>query len=176
MELRKITLSALFIAVGAALTKVTGAGFTFLYIAVLLCSLTLGPRYGLMVGVLAPLTAFMTTGMIAPMITPIMMFREIPALAVYGFTLGLCMKSGSCRNYCNTKIYAAITIATLASRVVAGVVTALFFGFGDYIFTIWIVFELIGTLPILAIDIFSARMITPAIRKVDGFKYLHAVG
>ena len=171
MELRKITLSALFIAVGAALTR-TGAGFTFLYIAVLICALTLGPRYGLIVGILAPLIAFMTTGMI----TPIMMFREIPALAVYGFILGLCMKSGSSRNYCNTKIFAAIIIATLASRVVAGVITALFFGFGDDIFTIWIVFELIGTLPILAIDIFSARMIMPTIRKVNGFKYLHAVG
>ena len=175
MELRKITLSALFIAVGVALTKVfflTGAGLTFLYIAVLLCALTLGPRYGLIVGILAPLTAFMTTGLI----TPVMMFRVIPALAVYGFVLGLYMKSGSCRNYCNTKIYVAIIIATLSSRVVEGVVTALFFGFGDDIFTIWIVFELIRALPILAIDIFSTRMIMPTIRKVDGFKYLHAKG
>ena len=122
MELRKITLSALFIAIGTVLTK-TGAGFTFLYIAVLLCALTLGPRYGLMVGILAPFIALMTTGMI----TPIMMFREIPALAAYGFILGLCIKSGSCRDYCNTKIYVTIIIATLASRVVAGVVTALFF-------------------------------------------------
>lgn len=175
MELRKITLSALYIAVGVALTKaffLVGAGPFFLYIAVLFCALTLGPRYGLIVGILTPFTAFMVTGML----TPVLMFRIVPSLAVYGFVLGLYMKSGSCKNHCNTRIYTSIVLATLASRITAGVVTALFFGFGEDIFNVWIVFELIGALPMLIIDIFLTRMVMPVIRKVNCFKYLHATG
>ena len=171
MEIGKITLSALFIAVGAILTKMfflTGAGVLFLYIAVLICGLTLGPKYGFITGILVPVTAFFVTGMI----TPVLMFRIVPAFAVYGLVLGIYMNSGSCKNHCNTKIYTAILIATFASRIVIGAITALFFEIGTELFSAWLILELIGALPTLIFVMFSARMMVPIIRRVNGFKYL----
>ncbi len=119
---KKLTLAALFIAMGLVLPTALhgfGGGTVLLpmHIPVLLCGFICGWRYGLGVGLLLPLIGSITAGMPPfPMIAVPMMLE----LATYGAVTGALHKK------CN--VYVALVGAMLVGRAVSGVASALFFG------------------------------------------------
>ncbi len=91
-EIKKITLSAIFIAIAIVLPiafHALGLGSTFLplHIPVLIAGFIVGPIYGLIVGVVSPLLSGLITGMppFAPPYAVVMAFE----LGAYGFLAGL---------------------------------------------------------------------------------------
>lgn len=129
--IRKLVLSAMFMAVGLVLPFITGQiqqiGNMLLpmHIPVLLCGLICGWQYGAVVGFVLPLLRYVLFGM--PPIFPsgVSMTFE---LAAYGAVIGLIMQQlskkntiGRGKNYvCN--LYLALIGAMLAGRVVWGLV------------------------------------------------------
>lgn len=92
---RKLTLSALFLALGLVLPLITGQipqiGKMLLpmHIPVLLCGLACGWPYGLVCGLLGPVLSGVLTGMPSPAVLPGMMVE----CGVYGLVSGLMMQA-----------------------------------------------------------------------------------
>ena len=95
-QIKKITFSALLIAVGLVLPQLfhliggTAAGTTMLpmHIPVLIAGLLLGPSMGMSVGLLLPLVSSLLMGMPPAIRLPFMMVE----LFTYGLVIGLLMK------------------------------------------------------------------------------------
>ena len=135
----KITLSAVFMAMGMFLPFLTGQipeiGNMLLpmHLGVLLCGLICGPFYGLAVGFITPLLRSVSFGM--PPIFPnaaAMAFE----LATYGFVIGLIYS-----RFKGNKIalYVSLIISMIAGRIVWGAVSVVFYGFAQKTFT-WAIF------------------------------------
>ena len=129
--IRKLVLSAMFMAVGLVLPFITGQiqqiGNMLLpmHIPVLLCGLICGWQYGAVVGFALPLLRYVLFGM--PPIFPsgVSMTFE---LAAYGAVIGLMMQwlsrkntTGNGKNYV-LNLYLALIGAMLAGRIVWGLV------------------------------------------------------
>lgn len=90
-NIRKIIISAMFLALGVALPFLTGQikeiGDTLLpmHIPVMLCGLICGGKYGLVVGLILPFLRAITVGM--PPIYPNAVWMSLE-LATYGFVIG----------------------------------------------------------------------------------------
>ena len=133
---RKLTLSALFLALGLVLPFITGQipqiGKMLLpmHIPVLLCGMVCGWPYGLAVGVVTPLLRGLLFGM--PVLYPngIGMAFE---LATYGAVIGLLYAWTNKRGAAG--VYMALVPAMLAGRAVWGVAQTVLLGFGGTGFT-----------------------------------------
>jgi niacin transporter len=120
MKIRKITFSALFLALSLLIPQIfhqigyMQAGSTLLpmHVPVFLCGMLLGGIYGGFVGAVAPVLSFLLTGM--PPLT-VMVFMSVE-LAVYGLVGGLCMQTRlSEKNYGS---WLSLAIAIVAGRLV----------------------------------------------------------
>ena len=128
-QTKKITLSAMFMALGLVLPFFTGQipqiGKMLLpmHIPVFLCGLICGGYYGLIVGVILPVLRYMIFGM--PIIYPtgIAMAFE---LATYGLVAGLMYQKS--RWKCIIALFKAMVTAMLAGRIVWGIVQAILLG------------------------------------------------
>ncbi len=135
-QIRKLTLSGMFLAIGLALPFLTGQipqiGSMLLpmHIPVLLCGLICGWQYGGVVGLVMPLMRNLLFGM-PPMPNAISMAFE---LAAYGLIIGL-LYSRSKRK-CVFSLYRSMLIAMLAGRAVWGVAQALILGLNGSGFTV----------------------------------------
>ena len=130
LQIRKLTFSALFLALAMVLPFITGQipeigkSLCPMHIPVLLCGFLCGWPWGLAVGFIAPLLRSVVFGM--PKIFPdavVMAFE----LATYGGTAGLL--------YCllprkKLSIYIALIVAMLAGRAVYGIVYLCITGLG----------------------------------------------
>jgi hypothetical protein len=93
---RKVTLTAVFVALGILIPFVTSHAFGILgtvllpmHLPILLCGFICGMRYGLIAGVVTPCLSSLITGMPAPYpMLPIMLVE----LTLYGFSSGLLFK------------------------------------------------------------------------------------
>ncbi|MEE1315158.1 MAG: ECF transporter S component [Faecalimonas sp.] len=136
-NIQKLTLAAMFLAIGLVLPFVTGQireiGKMLLpmHLPVLLCGLICGWQYGLVVGVVTPLLRSVSFGM--PLMYPSAIAMAFE-LATYGFVTGFLY--GKSRWKCICALYRAILAAILVGRVVWGLVTALLLGMGGKAFTI----------------------------------------
>lgn len=134
--MKKLTLSAMFIAIGVVLPFLTGQipqlGNTILpmHIPVFLCGLICGWRYGMAVGFILPLMRFMLFGM--PPIFPIGIAMAFE-LATYGLIAGLLY--GKSRWQCVIALYRSMITAMLAGRIVWGIAQILLLGIGSEGFT-----------------------------------------
>lgn len=132
----KLTLSAMFLAIGLVLPFFTGQipqiGNMLLpmHIPVLLCGLICGWQWGLGVGFILPLLRSMlfTTPKLYP--TAVAMAFE---LAVYGLVIGLLYWKSRRQNI--AAVYCSMIIAMVAGRVVWGVVQVILLGAGENAFT-----------------------------------------
>lgn len=120
---KKLTLSALFIALGIVLPFITGqvpqVGNMLLpmHIPVLLCGFVCGGPYGLAVGFILPLLRSLLLGMPKLMPTAVGMAFE---LATYGVTAGLMYSRFKNRNF---GIYISLITSMVAGRVIWGMVS-----------------------------------------------------
>lgn len=134
---KKLTLSALFVALGLVLPLLTGQlkalgnAFLPMHLPVLLCGLIVGPLYGLVVGLILPILRHFTFGMPPLYPTAIAMSFE---LATYGFVVGYVYKNS--RWKCIIALYESLIIAMIAGRIVWGVVQMILLGINGQPFTI----------------------------------------
>ena len=133
---KKLTLSALFIALGLVLPLLTGQlkafgnAFLPMHLPVLLCGLIVGPLYGLVVGLILPILRHFTFGMPPLYPTAIAMSFE---LATYGFVVGFVYKNS--RWKCIIALYESLIIAMITGRIVWGITTMILLGINGQAFT-----------------------------------------
>lgn len=138
-QLRKLTYSALYMAIALILPFVTGqipeigAMLCPMHIPALLCGFMCGWPWGVAVGFISPLLRSVMFGMPAMFPAAIAMAFE---LAVYGGMAGLLYSRLPRKNW---MIYAALLISMIAGRVVWGAVQALLAGLSGNSFT-WTLF------------------------------------
>ncbi len=136
-KVQKLTLSAMFLAIGYVLPFVTGQireiGNMLLpmHIPVLLCGLLCGWQYGLTVGFIVPLLRSITIGM--PVMYP-MAIRMAFELATYGFVIGFLY--GRSRWKCVVALYRSMLMAMVAGRVVWGLASIVLLGIKGNAFTL----------------------------------------
>ncbi|MCI8770298.1 MAG: ECF transporter S component [Lachnospiraceae bacterium] len=132
----KLTLSAMFLAIGIILPFLTGQiqqiGNMLLpmHIPVLLCGLVCGWRYGLFIGFVLPFLRYAMFGMPVLFPTGLAMAFE---LATYGMAIGLFYSHS--RWHCIVSLYRSMVAAMLSGRVVWAVVQMLLLGIGENGFT-----------------------------------------
>lgn len=135
--LKKLTLSALFLALGYVLPFLTGQipqiGSMLLpmHIPVFLCGLICGPFYGLAVGFAVPITRSLLFGM--PLLFPNAVAMAFE-LAAYGFFAGFLFFRA--RWQCVFSLYRCLVLAMLAGRAVWGIVQTVLLGFSEDPFTL----------------------------------------
>lgn len=129
--IKKLVLSAMFMAIGLVLPFITGQiqqiGSMLLpmHIPVLFCGLICGWQYGTVVGFVLPLLRYVLFGMPPIFPTGVSMSFE---LAVYGAVIGLNMQQLGKRNTTDSgknyvrNLYLALIGAMLAGRIVWGLV------------------------------------------------------
>lgn len=133
---KKLTLSAMFIALGLILPFLTGQipqiGNMLLpmHIPVFLCGLICGWQYGFVVGFILPVLRYMLFGMPVIFPTGIAMAFE---LAAYGFFAGFLY--GHSRWHCIIALYRSLIISMLAGRIVWGIVEVIILGMSGGAFT-----------------------------------------
>lgn len=138
-RLRKLTYSALYMAIALILPFVTGqipeigAMLCPMHIPALLCGFMCGWPWGVAVGFISPLLRSVMFGMPAMLPAAIAMAFE---LAVYGGMAGLLYSRLPRKKW---MIYAALLISMIAGRVVWGAVQALLAGLSGNSFT-WTLF------------------------------------
>lgn len=133
---QKLTLSAMFMALGLVLPFLTGQIPQFgsmllpMHLPVFLCGLICGWKYGAVVGFMLPLMRSMIFGMPKLFPTACSMAFE---LAVYGLVAGLIY--GMSHWQCIRALYRSIIIAMLAGRAVWGIVQVILLGLSGGHFT-----------------------------------------
>ena len=136
-ELRKIIISAVFLALGIALPFLTGQikeiGDSLLpmHIPVMLCGLICGWKYGLLVGLILPFLRSVTVGM--PPIYPNAVWMSAE-LAAYGGIIGFLYFAFFKKQM--WWLYCSLVISMIGGRLVWGAVKALLLGVAGKAFTI----------------------------------------
>jgi thiamine transporter ThiT len=134
-SVKKLTLSAMFMALGLVLPFLTGqipqigSALLPMHLPIFLCGLICGWQYGGVVGFVTPLLRSVLFGM-PPMYTAIAMAFE---LAAYGVIAGFLYSHS--RWQCVVSLYRCLIAAMLGGRVVWGVVRVLMSGVAGEAFT-----------------------------------------
>lgn len=136
-NLKKLVLSAMFIAIGIILPFFTGqlqkVGNMLLpmHLPILLCGLICGAWYGMATGIITPILRSMLFGM------PVM-FPSAAAMAfelgTYALVIGLCYNRSKWK--CIFSLYRSMIIAMLSGRIVWGIVMTVFMGISGKAFSI----------------------------------------
>ena len=129
LNVRKLTLAALFLAIGILLPFITGnipvigQAISPMHIPVLLCGLVCGWQYGFVCGLLGPLLSCMLTGMPAWGYLPNMMIE----LALYGLISGIMIRLIHTGKLI-ADLYISLLVDMLAGRILTGIARALTLG------------------------------------------------
>ena len=163
---RKLTLSALFLALGLVLPLITGQipqigkMLPPMHIPVLLCGLACGWPYGLVCGLLGPVLSGVLTGMPSPAVLPGMMVE----CGVYGLVSGLMMQAVHTK-----KLYADLYIsqitAMLLGRILSGVCKALIFAPATFTVAAWATTSFVTGLPGIVIQLVLLPTLVVALTK-----------
>lgn len=173
---KKLTLSAMFLAIGLVLPSITGnipqIGRMLLpmHIPVFLCGLICGWKYGLAVGAILPILRSLLFGMPALYPSAIAMTFE---LATYGFTAGLLYNR--CKWQCIVALYRALIAAMLAGRLVWGCAEIILLGVAGNTFT-WQAFlagALLNAIPGIIIQLTLIPALMVALNKTGLVRYRH---
>ena len=135
--LKKLTLSAMFLALGLVLPFLTGQiqliGNMLLpmHIPVFLCALICGWQYGVPMAIVLPVFRSFLFGMPPMYPTALSMSLE---LAAYAFTAGYLYEKS--RWQCLRALYRCLLISMISGRIVWGAVMAFLLGFGGKMLTL----------------------------------------
>lgn len=165
-NLRKMVISALMIALGIVLPFVlhsipsSGSIFLPMHIPVLMCGLICGWPYGLIVGILTPVSSSLLTGMPPVAYLPSM----ICELATYGLVAGILSQ------FIHTKkvildLYLSLIGAMIVGRIVYGILNSLVFSVGSYSLQMWMVASFVKALPGIIVQIIFIPAIIFALEK-----------
>jgi len=167
INLKKISLSAIFLALGIVLPLFTAQikeiGDTLLpmHIPVLLCGLICGPGYGLAVGFIMPLLRSVTFSV--PPIYPNAVWMALE-LATYGFVVGILY---FCRqNKRMGYLYFCLITAMISGRIVWGIAKTILLGLGgsEFTFEAFIAGGLIDSMPGIVLQL----LLVPAVMRLLG--------
>ncbi|MDD6201396.1 MAG: ECF transporter S component [Lachnospiraceae bacterium] len=170
----KITLSAMFMALGMVLPFLTGQiqqiGSMLLpmHLPVLLCGLICGWECGAIVGFCLPLLRSVTFGM--PVLYPNALAMAFE-LATYGLVAGLLY--GHSRWKCVRALYRSLIVAMLAGRIVWGIAEVVLLGINGNAFT-WKMFlsgALLNAIPGIVIQLTLIPAIMVACNKTGFVKF-----
>lgn len=166
---KKLTLSALFLALGFVLPFLTGQlpqiGRMMLpmHIPVLICGFVCGAPYGLLVGFIVPLLRSLLLGKPELMPTAVAMAIE---LATYGFVTGLLYVKLKSKKL---GILITLILSMLAGRIVWGLVSLLLYQLLGNTFT-WELFmagAFLNAIPGIIIQLIFIPVIIYSLRKAD---------
>ena len=135
-NLRKLILSAMFLAIGMVLPTLTmqikeiGDTLLPMHLPVLLCGLICGPIFGGAIGLLLPFLRSVTFGM--PPLYPNAVWMALE-LAAYGCVIGWVYLLFKKKN--TAAVYVSLVSAMIAGRVVWGIAKAVLLGLGGKAFT-----------------------------------------
>lgn len=157
-------LSALCVILPMAFHAVPNAGVLIspMHIPAFIAGLTIGPFYGLVVGLLGPFLSSILTGMPAFSYMPQMMIE----LASYAFFSGLLMRLVHTYNYM-ADLYISLLLSMIAGRIAAGVCRAVFFSSGSYSFNAWLTSYFVSTWPAIIIQLAIIPTIVFALEKAN---------
>lgn len=164
-QVKKITLSAFFLALGLVLPfafhsfgPTAGSMFLPMHIPVLLCGFVCGSGYGALVGALTPLVSSALTGMPIFMPTGIAMCFE---LMTYGFLSGLVIKKIS--------LYPSLILTMLAGRIVSGVVNLVLLSMAGKAYTleIFLTASFVTALPGIILQLIIVPLLVTVIKKIE---------
>lgn len=167
-NIHKVTLSAVFLAVGMILPLFTAQikeiGDTLLpmHIPVMLCGLLCGPWHGLTVGLLLP---FLRSALFAmPPLYPNAVWMACE-LATYGVTIGLAYTR--LKAFSMARLYACLAFSMVCGRVVWGIVKAVLLGLGGEPFTMqaFIAGGLLDAIPGILLQLVLIPLIVGIVRK-----------
>ncbi len=165
-NIRKIiiaaALAALCVILPMAFHAIPNAGILIspMHIPAFIAGLTIGPFYGLIVGILGPFLSSILTGMPAFSYMPQMMIE----LAAYAFFAGIFMKVIHTYNYM-ADLYISLVLSMIAGRAVAGICRALVFSSGSYSFNAWLASYFASTWPAIIIQLAVIPAIVFALEK-----------
>lgn len=176
-NIKKLTLSAMFIAIGIVLPFFTGQikeiGNMLLpmHIPVFLCGLICGWEYGGVVGFILPLMRSMMFGM--PPIFPNAIAMSVE-LMTYGLVAGALYSSSKWQ--CVVALYRSLITAMIAGRIVWGMTEVMLLGVGGSGFT-WKAFlsgALLNSIPGIIIQLILIPAIMVALNKTGLVKFRKA--
>jgi thiamine transporter ThiT len=133
---RKLTLSAMFLALGQILPFITGQipqigkMLCPMHFPVLLCGFLCGPKYGALIGFICPLLRSVLFHM--PVMYPSAVGMAFELMA-YGLVSGLLAEKWGTESY--RKIYAILIIAMITGRIVWGFAQIVLLGINGNAFT-----------------------------------------
>ena len=174
MYIKKLVLSAMFVAIGFVLPFFTGQipqiGNLLqpMHIPVFLCALICGWQYGAAVGLVLPLLRSLIIGM--PPIYPNAL-AMIAELAVYGFIAGFIYSRVKKQNV--IMIYVSLLVAMVVGRAAWGAAEVLLLGIGENGFT-WHMFitgAFINAVPGIIIQLILIPMLMAALNKTGLVPY-----
>lgn len=174
MSSKKITLSAMFIALGIVLPFITmniptlGNMLLPMHIPVLLGGFILGPIYGMFIGFVTPLLRSLMFG--APIFYPnaIVMSFE---LLTYGLISGVFYHIIFNRRSKLINIYISLILAMIFGRIIYGIVYLIisFISLNEFTFNIFIMEAFINAIPGIIIQLILIPII---IKLLGGYKYV----
>lgn len=135
-NLRKLVLSAMFLAIGMLLPTLTmqikeiGDTLLPMHLPVMLCGIICGPFWGGFIGSALPFLRSVTFGM--PPLYPNAVWMALE-LAAYGAVIGLVYLLFKKKN--TAAVYVSLITAMIAGRVVWGIAKAVLMGLGGKAFT-----------------------------------------
>ena len=161
-SIKKIVLSALFLAIGMVLPLLTSQikeiGDTLLpmHIPVLLCGVLCGAPYGMAVGITLPFLRSVTFGM--PPIYPNAVWMALE-LATYGLTIGIIYKRLKIARI--ARIYISLISAMIAGRIIYGLTKWILMGIAGKTFTfaLFISGAFIDSLPGIIIQLIAIPLL-----------------
>lgn len=135
-NVKKLTLSAMFMALGLLLPFLTGQIQQFgnmmlpMHFPVFLCALICGWQYGLAVGIILPILRYFLFGM--PLIYPIGIAMAVE-LGTYAFVSGFLYQHSKWK--CVISLYKSLIMAMICGRLTWGLAEVILLGIGGKAFT-----------------------------------------
>ncbi len=167
-NLRKLIVSAMFLALGIVLPFLTGQiqqiGNMLLpmHIPVLLCGFICGRRYGLAVGLILPILRSLMFAM--PPMYPMAVSMSFE-LAAYGFLSGY-LYYGS-REKGLKDIYISLISAMVFGRIVWGITQVLMLGIGKFTLGAFIAGALLNSIPGIIIQLIFVPAVVTALKRIN---------
>ena len=166
-KIRKLVLSDLFLSFGIILPFFTGQipqiGSMLLpmHIPVFLCGLICGWKYGLLIGLLLPITRSLLFTM-PSLLTAISMSFE---LATYGCVVGYMFEHSKCQ--CTKILYCSLIISMILGRIVWCIVQIFILGMNGqtFTFTMFISASLLNAIPGIILQLILIPIIMVALNK-----------
>lgn len=135
----KLTLSAMFLALGVLLPQVThllpefAKQLSLMHIPTYIGGMICGPLYGVIIGVFSPLLSML----LFSMPNGLSLYSMMIELGVYGFMSGLLYRSINTKNNI-VNIYLSLIGSMITGKIVYGICNVLIFKAGQYSFSLWI--------------------------------------